>query len=497
MKWPKNYKTENHEYTGEPFAACRFFFTFTPKPNPMQALKSILPGCFIVLSVYVFANEQSGKFYNETYRSQFHFSAPENQMGSPIALFRSDSLYHMLFQYNPYNLFDGFFNWGQAVSSDLVNWRYTGLVLTQPDSTTHPMTAVPWWGSIVRKNGQLTGYFNRHRLGLYSGELTPDSGIHQEVLLSGQDEFLNCDPFVFWHQASGRWILMTYDRPDSVLNFYNSKDGLSWEPTGSIPHNFGFPTLYELPVDRKPDETRWVLFGEEATYQIGQFDGKRFIPESETRRFDLNTGLGGTICIADSSENPRLIMVSELKSVNHPDLPSNGQLTFPAEVILHQSGSSIELFHTPISEISHLYGKPYKVSKKKIYPGINNNVLAGTKGTCFHFKLVVDLLNSDYFGMMIRSNKTRNGTELGYNVARKLFSLAGRQLDYSAPNGKLNLEILVDRSSIEVFIDGGQQVLSIPITPEPSSLRYEIFTNGGEILIENLEVYPVSSIWPK
>jgi sucrose-6-phosphate hydrolase SacC (GH32 family) len=136
-----------------------------------------------------------------------------------------------------------------------------------------------------------------------------------------------------------------------------------------------------------------------------------------------------------------------------------------------------------------------EVKNQKVYPGLKNNVLSKLKGDAFCIKMVVDLRNSDFLGLMIRANKKSNGTELGYNVQRQLISLAGHNKKYIPKNNRIELELLIDRSSIEVFIDGGEEVISASFTPEPNANRYELFTRGGEIIIESLEVYPLKSIW--
>ncbi len=466
------------------------------KTKPSMNRRIIYTAFCFTVTIWALAIEKPKLPFNETYRPQYHFSAPENQMGSPVALFYLDSSYHLIFQHNPFNLLDGYIHWGHAVSPNLFNWKHRPLLLSQPDTASAPLSAVPWWGSVVFANSQLVCYFNRHQVGLFSGTYLPQNENIEEILISNQQKFLLAEPFVFWHHESQLWVMLAYSREESLLRFYNSSSGKEWNLTGTLSHPVGFPSLHPLQVDRKPDIIKWVLFGEKGTYCIGRFDGKVFVPESELKTFDGNSHLGGSVALANASPfHDQLIMVSTIKSENHPDLPSNGQLTLPFTLSLKEGETGIELYRKPVEEIKQLFEKATIIKDKKIYPGLKNNVLAGLKGDSFYFKMKVNLHNSDYFGLLIRCNKAKQGTELGYNVTQKIFSLAGIQISYQPIDKKMELEIFIDRSSIEVFIDGGKYVISTPFTPDPASNRYELFTNGGEIIIEQLEICPVRSIW--
>ena len=60
---------------------------------------------------------------------------------------------------------------------------------------------------------------------------------------------------------------------------------------------------------------------------------------------------------------------------------------------------------------------------------------------------------------------------------------------------KVDIEILVDRSSIEIFVDGGRYSISSSFIPAQDKLRCELYTIGGEIVVDYLEVNSLKSIW--
>jgi fructan beta-fructosidase len=119
------------------------------------------------------------------------------------------------------------------------------------------------------------------------------------------------------------------------------------------------------------------------------------------------------------------------------------------------------------------------------------------------------------FGLKVR---TGNGEEtlVGYNVpAGEIFVDRAKsgQVSFSdlfpygelfpsrgiAPlsteNGLVKLHIFVDWSSVEVFGDDGQAVITDQIFPMPSSNGLALFAKGGTVKLVSLQSWPLRSIW--
>jgi len=61
------------------------------------------------------------------------------------------------------------------------------------------------------------------------------------------------------------------------------------------------------------------------------------------------------------------------------------------------------------------------------------------------------------------------------------------------PAGKtLHLEILVDRSSLEVFADHGLYALSTQIFPDEDANSIYLFSNGGDASIQSIKIWDLS-----
>jgi levanase len=63
-------------------------------------------------------------------------------------------------------------------------------------------------------------------------------------------------------------------------------------------------------------------------------------------------------------------------------------------------------------------------------------------------------------------------------------------------HGLVRLHILVDTSSVEVFTDQGQVVLTDQIFPSPSSNDVTLFANGGTATLVAGVGWHMKSIWP-
>jgi fructan beta-fructosidase len=66
-----------------------------------------------------------------------------------------------------------------------------------------------------------------------------------------------------------------------------------------------------------------------------------------------------------------------------------------------------------------------------------------------------------------------------------------------AENGQINLHLLVDESSIEIFTSQGKVVLSLLTYPSPSQTGIEVFSEKGITKLISFKGWQLSSIWKK
>ena len=65
----------------------------------------------------------------------------------------------------------------------------------------------------------------------------------------------------------------------------------------------------------------------------------------------------------------------------------------------------------------------------------------------------------------------------------------------TAANHRIRLRIFVDRSSVELFANDGETVISDRIFPSPASNGLEIYALGGSARVISLDVWKLRSAW--
>lgn len=459
----------------------------------MKQLLIVTLSLLIVLPSFSKKKEKE-EVYNETYRPQYHYTVDENKMGQPISIVKIDSALHLFYQFNSQSLIDGYYSWGQAISNDGLKWQQQEELFQQPAEITDSMQSVPWYGSVYNRDGKLYSWVNRWNDGVYLSLSNDGTTWGKEEKTKGTEKLVKGESYVFWYAPDQKWVMFGYDRASTTLLILNSVDGINWETTSSFNYNFGFPQVFELPVDRKPDEKLWVMATEEGTYALGTFDGETFVLKTSIRKFNHSRKIGSTVFYQDIESNNWYNMTL-LTSDQMADLPSNGQLSFPNEVVLKEFETGVELLQQPSEKLKSIFNKEIIFEDERIYPGLSNNILKKIKGSEIHIKTTIDTKSSDQFGIIVRSDRDHQGTEINYNVKKNILSFLGTRIEYLPEGSKIKLEILIDRSSIELYIEDGRYVITYPFEPIPENIRYELYTTGGEINVDYMEVHTIQSIW--
>ncbi|MCF6333287.1 MAG: glycoside hydrolase family 32 protein, partial [Draconibacterium sp.] len=309
------------------------------------------------------------------------------------------------------------------------------------------------------------------------------------------------DPKVIWYAPTQKWIMVLYrkstDKDKSKgISFYTSENLIDWEWKSHIPGFYECPDLIQLQVSNRPNEKKWILFDGDGSYLIGDFNGESFTPESGKMKSDFGKNYYATQTWSNiPKEDGRTIQIAWMRGGKFPDMPFNGQMTFPNELSLTKLITGYKLIRKPITEIEKLHGKHYNWENKILIPGLNENILKRVDGDCLHIIAEFDIKTSDNFGFMVRHDKKKPGTEILYNVKRGVLTVLGSTVPLMPIDNKIKLEILLDRSSIEIYANDGQSVVSNCFTPDEGAEGVVLFTNGGELGVKKLDIYKMNSAW--
>ncbi|GAL35637.1 sucrose-6-phosphate hydrolase [Vibrio maritimus] len=140
---------------------------------------------------------------------------------------------------------------------------------------------------------------------------------------------------------------------------------------------------------------------------------------------------------------------------------------------------------------------------------VDSQVLdTGIRGDLLEVKARFSLAGAtaERFGFMLRVGEVPfERTLVGYDrMAKRAFldrTLSGeavtgvRSIDIDTANNSVDIHLFLDRSSVEVFLNEGEQVITSRIYPSESSLDFKLFAENGVVELEALDVWQLKDIW--
>lgn len=435
--------------------------------------------------------------YREKNRPQFHFTTRRGWINDPNGLVYHDGEYHLFYQHNPYERDWENMHWGHAVSRDLIHWEEL------PDALYPDRLGTMFSGSAVIDYENTAGY-NRGDVPALIATYTaarPDRQVqcmaysldngrtftkHPGNPLIDSKEVWNSvdtrDPKVFWYKPGKHWVMVLNERDGHSI--YNSSDLKKWTYQS---HTTGFwecPELFELPVDGDPKHTKWVMYGASGTYMIGSFDGKVFKPERGKYQYTT-----GSIYAAQTFTNVpdgRRIQMGWGR-IGHPGMPFNGMMCLPTELTLRTTKEGPRLFNTPIRELEQLFTPLGQWSSLKA--GEADGLLKEySDADCLRIKTTIRLSHATGAGLSLYGQRLLD-YDMNPNTVNGMF--------YSPENMtsmEITADIYIDRTSVEVFVDGGAYSFSMERKPDRNS-REGFHFWGNAIEVKSLQVFGVQSIW--
>jgi fructan beta-fructosidase len=461
------------------------------------------------------ANDVPGAdcLYQEKHRPQFHFSSRRGWNNDPNGLVYYGGTYHLFYQHNPYGWGHGNMHWGHAVSTDLVHWAELPDALHPDDSgTMFSGSAVVDWGNTAglqqgREKPIVAFYtaaggtnpasegrpFTQAIAYSTDGGKTLTKYVGNPVIphLEGQ----NRDPKVIWHEPTGRWVVALYlgERDEAHYHaLFASSDLRSWTKLSEVALAAGggeCPDLFELPVDGDPANTKWVFSQASGHYLIGSFDGETFTPEVGPLRWqgDDSAAYAAQTFSDIPAEDGRRIQIAWLRQ-DLPGMAFNQMMTFPVELTLRTTGDGPRLFVNPVKEIELLHDKCHAWENETLAEG-SANLLAGLSGDLFHLRAELELGDAQEVGFIIR------GVPVLYHAGKQEVTCGKASGVLRPVKGRIRLEVLVDRASIELFGNGGETYLVAGMIPPDDNTSLELVTKGGSATVTSLQAYELRSAW--
>jgi fructan beta-fructosidase len=435
--------------------------------------------------------------YREKLRPQFHFSSRRGWNNDPNGLVYSAGEYHLYYQHNPYGWDWGNMHWGHAVSRDLVHWEELPIAL-------YPKRFGDWAfsGSAVVDKKNTSGFKTGKEEVLVAAFTSTGRG---ECILYSNDrgrswteysgnpvvKHRGRDPKLIWHEPTRNWVMALYDegpegtKEQRTIAFYTSDNLKKWTYRSKIDGFFECPDIFELPVDGDPSNRKWVLTAADDDYMIGSFDGKEFKKESGKHKGHYGNCFYAAQTYSDVEDGRRIqIGWGQAKL---PGMSFNQMMAFPCELTLHTTPAGVRMFARPVKEIESLHGKHY--SRKGVAIGTDKNPMAEMSGELLDLRTEIDLQDAEKIAFSIR------GIAVEYDAKKKELSCQGKKAVLPPQEGRIRLQMLVDRASIEIFGNDGLVYMPIYALPKADNRTIELTASGGEARATLLDVYELKPAW--
>ncbi len=446
-------------------------------------------------------------FYNELHRPQFHFTAREKWINDPNGLVYHDGVWHLFFQHNIEASTWGKMWWGHAVSDDLIHWRQVEHAL-YPDEMGSMFS-----GSAVVDHDNTAGFGEDALLLFYTA-----AGMHAEpvrpfyqCLAVSQDggkhftkfednpivdwiEADNRDPKVVWHDATRQWIMALYLAEDRYC-LLRSPDARKWTRFQDITLDGDRECPDFFSLNDESGKERWVFAGAKSRYCVGSFDGKKFTAETQLTNFDQGRNSYAAQTWSNTPDG-RCIQISWMAGGLYPEMPFNQQLSIPVELSLIGSGENVVLARWPVMELAALRKRTINIERQTLSD--KKPLVPETDAKLFDVSFTVHKQEAKTLYMAIRGHTalfdwSANTLTIESSGPNKI---VGDRPHVQLPEGpSLTVRMLIDKTSIEIFINGGRISASYCFLPNGYLNPLVIQTYSGEQIIENFELHELASAW--
>ncbi len=330
------------------------------------------------------------------------------------------------------------------------------------------------------------------------------------------------DPKLMWYEPAKEWIvtLAVKDR----ISFYSSKDLKNWKKESDFGWNLGAhggvwecPDLFPLQYEGK---TTWVLIvninpggpnkGSATQYFLGSFDGKKFVTRDTLTRW-LDFGPDEYAGITWYNTGGRRIFIGWMSNWLYanqvPTRAWRNAMTVPREIMLKNSANGLVVASQPVAELSTLDRKATVLSNITVTNSLDLSKKIGLIQSPYRLDLHLEASS----GLsLVLSNGNGQSLLIAYDEKEKKYSIDrthSGKLDFSADfpgvhsaprisaSSFIDLTVIVDNSSVELFADKGLTVMTEIFFPDEPFNGIQI-KGPANFTIEKLKFTPLKSIWP-
>jgi fructan beta-fructosidase len=487
----------------------------------------------------------------QLYRPNFHFTPKANWMNDPNGMFYFNGTYHLYYQYYPDGNVWGPMHWGHATSTNMIAWEEQPIAIYPDDlglifsgSAVVDVNNTSGFG----KDGivPIVAMYTYHNM---KGEQAGDLDFQTQAIAYSLDEGMTWvkydknpvipnsgikdfrDPKVIWDVDHSKWI-MTLAAGDKVL-FYSSLNLREWILESSFGAAFGqhdgmweCPDLFPIKVSGQ-DETKWVLLvsinpaapngGSGTQYFVGDFDGQKFTLDTDfkqqlqqDRAVWLDYGRDNYAGVTWSNipkKDGRKLFIGWMSNWEYArDVPTEtwrSAMTIPRELKLKKNEKEFVLSSAPVSELSKYVSKT--IVKETLTVNNQKTIITQSEIDLSRVRIQLEMnhLKSDKYDFTFQ-NSFGDRLSFGIDNIKKQYYLnrqnSGKvtfsdkfantisKAPIKNPSNMLKIGVLVDKTSIEVFYNDGETIMTEIFFPNEPFEAFSINTSDAALILENIKI---------
>jgi beta-fructofuranosidase len=438
-----------------------------------------------------------------------HAQPPRAWTNEPHGLIHWGGLYHLFYQKNPDGPYWSHLNWGHMTSPDLLRWTEMPVALTP---------ALPyeskgcWSGSVIDHQGRLTLIYtgvDEVKAGISIA--FSDDGINFTKYAgnpviphppAGADYLDFRDPFV-WREGDIYYLIVgagVKEQGGTAL-LYRSKDLIDWRflrqlYTGSEKSSGPF---FEMPIFVKDGDRHGLIVSElpgRASYWVGSWKDEKFTPiSSAPRHLELfNHLLSPTPLIEQDGRIVVMGIIPDERSPKEMWRAGWAHLYSLPRVLSIDDGAIVQRPHPSLEALC----KPLPPIPSMDLAAGSVHDLPGVAETSLRIRATLQRGQSTSVSLLLR--RSPNGeeqTEILYDweQGRMVLDRTRSSLDpkvrrdrqeteyVSAEKDTLYLDVFLDRSVLEVFVDGRAAFAAriYPTLPASAGVAFAAAGNGARV----------------
>ncbi len=428
-------------------------------------------------------------------RPAYHFQPPANWNNDPNGMLFHDGYYHMFYQHNPYGDRWDWMHWGHARSPDLVHWEHLPIALW-PSLERGERHCFSGSGYIMDNGDPILFYTSIGHENPEHWAATPldkelmDWQKHPRnplIVMEDHDgEHIEDwrDPFLFREAGETYMVIGGHpeDQGGSIMMYKALNPELTeWDYLGT-PYT-GEEGNWECPNFFKVEDKYVLIYSPHGRveYYVGEMDFEAF-EFKPIRHGNIDNGLNyyapNTL---QKGEQRRLLFgwIPDFKE----DQGWQSAITVPRDLSLDDENYLVQV---PVDELVKLRGEHQAFAALPAKPHID----------MFQAEILIDLAGEgvDHLGF---SFNDEDGDPYVVELTNRSFhfndeevEIVGVQLDRIE-----KLQIFLDRTVVEFFVNDGAQVATFVVYPDRENLDFQVFSKDKHAKLAAFDVWQLKSIW--